>query len=138
MKMLSRLKSSIQRTAKPGSANRKRAQKARFRKKATDILFGVAGVGLAVVCMLIPWHVYFNPQQYGPPKMRFSRDGIVPGIPDDGNSSRRISVGPDLGEDPILDMIRTGTAFRGQEGKSHPPWRNSHFRERWISNWFSP
>ncbi len=119
MNILSRLRTGTGGASKPEGAGRKRIKKARFRKKLSDILFGVAGVGLAIVCLSIPWHVYFNPQQYGPPKMRFSRDGIVPGIPDNEISHRRISVGPDLGEDPLLDMIRTGTAF--QDGKEKPP-----------------
>lgn len=119
MNILSRLRSGTVNVPKPEGVIRKRARKAKFRKKVTDVVFGMVGVGLAIVCMLIPWHVYFNPQQYGPPKMRFSRDGIVPGIPDDEISQRRISIGPDLGEDPVLDMIRTGTAFR--DGKEKPP-----------------
>lgn len=119
MNILNRSRADAVEAPKPNDAGRRRARKARFRKKLSDILFGAAGVGLAIVCLSIPWHVYLNPQQYGPPKMRFSRDGIVPGIPDDGTSNRRISVGPDLGEDPILDMIRTGTAFR--DGNEKPP-----------------
>ncbi len=119
MNLLRRFKRDTEEASKPREASRRRANKQRFRKKLTDVLFGMAGVGLAAVCLAIPWHVYFNPQQYGPPKMRFSRDGIVPGIPDDSIGARRLSVGPDLGEDPLLDMIRTGTAFR--DGNTRPP-----------------
>lgn len=118
MNILSRLSPGARVPPKPGDAGRRRRKKLQFRKKLTDILYGMAGVTLAAVCMAIPWHVYFNPQQYGPPKMRFSRDGVVPGIPVDSVTGRRLAIGPDLGEDPLLDMMRTGTAFRDKNPRA--------------------
>lgn len=45
---------------------------------AADYILSVVGLCLGTAAALFPWHVYLNPDQYGPPKMTFSRDGIIP------------------------------------------------------------
>lgn len=43
-----------------------------------DYILSVVGLCLGTAAALFPWHVYFNPQSYGPPRMEFSRGGIIP------------------------------------------------------------
>lgn len=44
----------------------------RSRRSTTDTVLGVVGVILAAASVAFPWHVYFFPEQYAPPKIAFS------------------------------------------------------------------
>lgn len=44
----------------------------RSRRSTTDTALGVVGVVLAAASVAFPWHVYFFPEQYTPPKIAFS------------------------------------------------------------------
>jgi hypothetical protein len=45
---------------------------------AADYILSVVGLCLGTAAALFPWHVYLNPQSYGPPRMEFSRGGVIP------------------------------------------------------------
>ena len=45
---------------------------------AADYILSVIGLCLGTAAALFPWHVYLNPDQYGPPRMAFSRGGVIP------------------------------------------------------------
>ncbi|TCD16194.1 hypothetical protein [Oricola cellulosilytica] len=46
--------------------------------KPVDYVLSVVGLLIGTAAALFPWHVYFNPESYGPPEMAFSRGGVVP------------------------------------------------------------
>jgi hypothetical protein len=46
--------------------------------KPIDYVLSVVGLCIGTVAALFPWHVYLNPQSYGPPEMTFSRSGVIP------------------------------------------------------------
>ncbi|WP_421855241.1 hypothetical protein [Oricola sp.] len=46
--------------------------------KPIDYVLSAIGLCLGTAAALFPWHVYFNPDVYGPPEITFSRDGIIP------------------------------------------------------------
>lgn len=46
--------------------------------KPADYVLGGIGLLLGTAAALFPWHVYLNPDAYGPPEMAFSRGGVVP------------------------------------------------------------
>lgn len=45
---------------------------------AADYILSVIGLCLGTFAALFPWHVYLHPESYGPPRMTFSRDGVIP------------------------------------------------------------
>ncbi|QKV19648.1 hypothetical protein [Oricola thermophila] len=45
---------------------------------AADYILTVLGLCLGTAAALFPWHVYLNPDKYGPPRMTFSRGGVIP------------------------------------------------------------
>lgn len=45
---------------------------------AADYILSVIGLCLGTAAALFPWHVYLNPESYGPPRMEFSRGGVIP------------------------------------------------------------
>jgi len=45
---------------------------------AADYILSVVGLCLGTAAALFPWHVYLNPDAYGPPRMQFSRGGVIP------------------------------------------------------------
>lgn len=50
-----------------------------FRDMTTaDYVLSVIGLCLGTAAALFPWHVYLNPDSYGPPRMSFSRGGVIP------------------------------------------------------------
>lgn len=104
------------------SRNDAGAERARApRRSRIDIALGLAGVALAGLSFAFPWHVYFNPQDYGPPTMTFSRGGEVPDGTAENRGNGRVAVGPTLGEDPLVDMILTGTAYRDGSKRNRLP-----------------
>lgn len=60
----------------------KRSRKPRRRwfrdMTAADYILSVIGLCLGTFAALFPWHVYLHPESYGPPRMTFSRDGVIP------------------------------------------------------------
>lgn len=49
-----------------------RKQRPRSSRSRSDVLLATTGVLLAFGSVSFPWHVYFNPQMYGPPRIEFS------------------------------------------------------------------
>jgi len=45
---------------------------------AADYILSVIGLCLGTFAALFPWHVYLHPESYGPPRMTFSRGGVIP------------------------------------------------------------
>jgi len=43
-----------------------------------DYVLSVIGLCLGTFAALFPWHVYLHPESYGPPRMTFSRGGVIP------------------------------------------------------------
>ena len=44
-----------------------------------DYILSAIGLCLGTAAALFPWHVYLHPDSYGPPRMTFSRGGVIPG-----------------------------------------------------------
>ena len=87
--------------------------------KPVDYVLGGIGLCLGTAAALFPWHVYLNPDSYGPPRLVFSRDGVVPG----GEYATRSRGRPLFVEDtedqelvaapaPRLDPVTTGRVDR--------------------------
>lgn len=82
----------------------------------TDLLIGAGGVVLGVTCALFPWYIFFNQEQFGPPKVRFEApeaellvdDALAtPLLPRDDRDVRIVGI-PDLN----LDFTPTGSLPR--------------------------
>lgn len=43
-----------------------------------DYVLSAIGLCLGTFAALFPWHVYLHPESYGPPRMTFSRGGVIP------------------------------------------------------------
>ncbi|WP_223478958.1 hypothetical protein [Oricola indica] len=43
-----------------------------------DYILSAIGLCLGTAAALFPWHVYLHPDSYGPPRMTFSRGGVIP------------------------------------------------------------
>lgn len=55
----------------PGRASREKhiASKSRARN---DIMIGATGIALGLICALFPWYIFFNQDQFGPPRVTFA------------------------------------------------------------------
>jgi hypothetical protein len=42
------------------------------RNTRTDFLIGASGIALGLTCALFPWYIFFNQEQFGPPKVTFA------------------------------------------------------------------
>ncbi len=79
---------------------------------AADYILSVIGLCLGTAAALFPWHVYLHPEDYGPPRMTFSRGGVIPRE----EILAQVPVGP--GEPASsLSEVRTAT------GIENPPVR---------------
>ena len=83
-----------------------------------DYVLSVIGLCLGTAAALFPWHVYLNPDSYGPPRMAFSRDGIIPEAEIQAQQSgaplHEPETGPVVadGRKPDVDMVTTGEINR--------------------------
>lgn len=46
--------------------------------KPADYVLSFIGLCMGTAAALFPWHVYMHPDAYGPPRMTFSRGGVIP------------------------------------------------------------
>lgn len=83
------------------------------RLRGGDVLITVAGFGLALVCALFPWYIFYNKEQFGVREMQFSR-GVTPGYQRTVGLDRPPPMEPPslAGETSLraLDLFATGTA----------------------------
>ena len=63
-----------------------------------DYILSFIGLCLGTFAALFPWHVYLHPESYGPPRMTFSRDGVIP---------REEIIAQELPEDQELYCVTT-------------------------------
>ncbi len=59
-------------------------------RRTSDMALGAAGIVMAGLAAWFPWHVYSNPESYGPPRMQFSRAGEIPGETEDRDGGRAV------------------------------------------------
>ncbi len=81
------------------------------RYSLTDISLGVAGILLAGASVAFPWHVYMNPDKYGPPRIAFSGNWH-PGEPEEEPPvilARKVTPLVSVPRVIGLDSIVTGT-----------------------------
>ncbi|WP_370321241.1 hypothetical protein [Oricola sp.] len=105
----------------------KRSRKPRrrwFRDMTTaDYILSFIGLCLGTFAALFPWHVYLHPESYGPPRMTFSRDGVIPReeiiaqvpLEEDQPASALSGVGNTsrVGNPPVqVDPVTTGKVDR--------------------------
>ena len=88
-----------------------------------DYVLSALGLCIGTFAALFPWHVYLHPEDYGPPRMTFSRDGVIPAeeiaaqygdsaeIPA-GSRSDEASPPRVAGARPAVDPVTTGKVDR--------------------------
>ena len=94
-----------------------------FRDMTTaDYVLSVIGLCLGTAAALFPWHVHFHPESYGPPRMAFSRGGVIPdaeilalqsGEPVFDMRTGRFVMDDDRGSS--IDLVVTGNVNRDGE-----------------------
>ncbi|MDD9908478.1 MAG: hypothetical protein OXR62_02185 [Ahrensia sp.] len=88
----------------------------------SDWIVGAFGLCLAGSCAFLPWYVYNNPQNFGPPRMEFSgyNGGAAIYEPQDlAVRKARFRLKPD---EPDLDRIVTGSTGADLDGPVDQPF----------------
>lgn len=97
--------------------NKQTRRKRRWFKDMQPIDYVLSAVGLCIgtAAALFPWHVYLNPDSYGPPRMAFSRGGVIPEAEimalKSGNAIFDLGTGKFVMNDrrpPAVDPVTTG------------------------------
>ncbi len=109
----------------------------RLRKLVSNAAWGGFGLMLAGGAVAFPWYVYFNPEQFSPPRIEYSGNGELFGEPEDRSGAfeqRMISL---RGE--ILDPVETGTVepaniSSGSSGDQPFPGRSNAYRVLHVAN----
>lgn len=88
-----------------------------------DYVLSAIGLALGTFAAVFPWHVYLNPEDYGPPRMTFSRGGVIPqaeiaaqepGAPADAAGPRSGEAATSVARArPAVDPVTTGKVDRG-------------------------
>lgn len=93
----------------------------RRRTKASDILLAAGGVALGIASAYFPWHVYFNPEQYGIRAIEFSGSGGF-GAPSSGTARTSDAPVPLTASDlPIMELDLFATGSTPEEGEDERP-----------------
>lgn len=72
---------------RPDVKKKKPAPVAKRRERRSDLMIAALGITLGLVCALFPWYIFFNQEQFGPPAVTFSGEGVT-------GASGPIAVGP--------------------------------------------
>ena len=95
--------------------------------KPVDYVLSGIGLLIGTAAALFPWHVYFNPEAYGPPEMAFSRGGIVPANEDAVLSSGKPLFDFEAGRfaraetsSAPVDSVTTGVVGPGAAATGNP------------------
>lgn len=94
--------------------------------KPIDYALSVVGLCLGTAAALFPWHVYLNPDSYGPPQMSFSRGGVIPAdevASQQSDAPLRVGPGRFPPQDAAsigLDAVVTGKVDRTGRSASDP------------------
>jgi hypothetical protein len=81
-------------------------------KRTSDLTIAALGITLGLICAMFPWYIFLNPDQFGPPQVKFQGSGEPAGGPVAvGPQPQRIGAPMNLEEVPVmdLDLFATGT-----------------------------
>jgi hypothetical protein len=115
------------RTALVGTMVTGTSEAAREGRRTSDLTIAALGITLGLICALFPWYIVLNPEQFGPPEVKFQGGGApVSGPVAVGPQPQRIGAPMNLDEVPVmdLDLFATGTLpdkSSGHEGADTPP-----------------
>lgn len=105
--------------------------------KPADILLGLLGASLGVVCALFPWYIFLHQEQFGIRAMRFTGGDLTTAAPSGMDPTAALLLNPLPAPDlpsANLDLFATGTPRDDSEGpKSKPGLRDQPFPNRAVS-----
>lgn len=83
--------------------------------RRSDITIAGLGITLGFICALFPWYIFFNPEKFGPPAVKFEGGGQVTGPVASGPQPQRVGAPMNIEDVPVmqLDLFATGTVPRG-------------------------
>lgn len=91
------------------------------RTRRSDITIALLGITLGLICALFPWYIFFNPEKFGPPAIRFggTAEGTPGGTVSLSSQAERVGA-PSLAVPPsiALDLLATGTTGDPAEARS--------------------
>jgi hypothetical protein len=88
------------------------SEAAREGKRTSDLTIAALGITLGLICAMFPWYIFLNPDQFGPPQVKFQGSGAPAGGPVAvGPPPQRVGAPMTLDEVPVmdLDLFATGT-----------------------------
>jgi hypothetical protein len=100
------------RTATAGAMVTGTSEAAKEGRRTSDLTIAALGITLGLICALFPWYIFFNPEQFGPPEVKFEGGGAPASGPvARGPQPQRIGAPMNLDEVPVmdLDLFATGT-----------------------------
>ncbi len=91
------------------------SEAAREGTRRSDITIAGLGITLGFICALFPWYIFFNPEKFGPPAMKFEGGGQTTGPVASGPQPQRVGAPMNIEDVPVmkLDLFATGTVPRG-------------------------
>lgn len=104
------------------------SEAAREGTRRSDLTIAGLGITLGFICALFPWYIFFNPEKFGPPAMKFEGGGDTTGLVSSGPQPQRVGAPMNVEDVPVmqLDLFATGTVPKGggeddAEAGSPPP-----------------
>lgn len=92
--------------------------------RRSDLTIAALGITLGLICALFPWYIFFNPEKFGPPAVKFEGGGpIATGPVATGPQPQRVGAPMNIEDVPVmqLDLFATGTvSSRGGDGDGGP------------------
>lgn len=104
------------------------SQAAREGTRKSDFAIAGLGITLGFVCALFPWYIFFNPEKFGPPAVKFEGGGQTSVPIASGPQPQRVGAPMNIEDVPVmrLDLFATGTVpprggKAGADDASPPP-----------------
>jgi hypothetical protein len=93
-------------------------------KRTSDLTIAALGITLGLICAMFPWYIFLNPDQFGPPQVKFQGSGAPVGGPVAvGPQPQRVGAPMNLDEVPVmdLDLFATGAVPESSEHEAADP-----------------
>jgi len=83
--------------------------------RRSDLTIAGLGITLGFICALFPWYIFFNPEKFGPPAVKFEGGGQTTGPVASGPQPQRVGAPMNIEDVPVmqLDLFATGTISKG-------------------------